>query len=158
MLGGKRAFVVLSVLAFAACFLVSEYGRAKQLHWLMGWPPLLFVFTVPPEYRWRFTSRSWAREVFTVMTSVTCTGLAIGAVIETLVIRSRLVASANPPLALRSELIALVPVVALGGLLFGALSLFSAWGLFSVFYRPDGVAVRGRERGKENEDKSSRSG
>jgi hypothetical protein len=159
MLAGKRAFFVLSALAFAACFLVSEYGRAKQLHWLMGWPPLLFVFTVPPEYRWRFTSHSWAREVFTVMTSITCTGLALGAVIETLVIRSGFVAPAtNPPLPLRSELAALIPVVALGGLLFGGLSLFSAWGLYSVFYRPDGVAVRGRERGKENEDKGSRAG
>jgi hypothetical protein len=156
MLGGRRAFVALSALAFAACFLVSEYGRAKQLHWLMGWPPLLFVFTVPPEYRWRFASRSWAREVFTVMTLITCAGLALGAVIETLVIRSRFVAPANPPLALPSELVALIPVVALGGLLFGGLSLFSAWGLYSVFYRPDGVAVRRRERGKENEDKSSR--
>ena len=98
MLGGKRAFVVLSALAFAACFLVSEYGRAKQLHWLMGWPPLLFVFTVPPEYRWRFTSHSWAREVFTAMTLITCTGLAIGAVIETLVIRSRFVAPRESPI------------------------------------------------------------
>ena len=75
---GKRAFLALSALAFAICFLVSQYGRAKHLRWLGGWPPLLFVFTVPPEYRFRFGSRAWARDVFIAMTTVTCTGLAIG--------------------------------------------------------------------------------
>ena len=130
--GSKRVFVILATLAFAICFLVSEYGRVRHLRWLGGWPPLLFVFTVPPEYRFRFTSGAWLREVFLTMTTVTGTGLAIAVLVETLVIRSQASAASLPSLS--SALISLIPIVVLGGLLFGALSLFSAWGLYSVFY------------------------
>jgi len=132
----KRTFVILATLAFAVCFLVSEYGRVRHLRWLGGWPPLLFVFTVPPEYRFRFTSGPWLREVFLTMTTVTGAGLAIAVLIETLVLRSQ-ASTAGPLPSLSSALISLIPIVVLGGLLFGALSLFSAWGLYSVFYRRD---------------------
>jgi hypothetical protein len=63
-------------------------------------------------------------------------------VIETLIERHQLVVA--PPLW--SDVARLIPVVAIGGLLFGALSMFSAWGLFSLFYRPDGPVSRGRTR------------
>jgi hypothetical protein len=141
----KRGFILLSAIAFAACFLASEIGRARHLRWLTGWPPLLFVFTVPPEYRWRFTDSHWAREVFLAMTTATTTGLAIAGVIETFVGRSYFATAATSQ-SLGSALANLIPVVALGGVLFGALSLFSAWGLYSVFYRPDGPISRRRSR------------
>jgi cytochrome b subunit of formate dehydrogenase len=130
---GNRGFIVLAALAFAACFLLSEFGRARQLRWLTGWPPVLFVFTVPPEYRFRYTNRAWVWPVLRAMTTVTVTGLAIASVIERAIERHHL--AAPPPLA--SDLVKLIPVVVVGGLLFGALSLFSAWGLYSLFYRPD---------------------
>jgi hypothetical protein len=155
---GKRAFIALSALAFAICFLVSEYGRARHLRWLGGWPPLLFVFTVPPEYRFRFATGAWARDVFIAMTTVTCTGLAIGVIVETLVVRSHPAAAAAPLPALPAALFELIPVVVLGGLLFGALSLFSAWGLFSVFYRPEGRGRFAAEKGEKNEEKGDDSG
>jgi hypothetical protein len=138
--GSRRGFIVISGLAFAGCFLLSEFGRAKHLQWLMGWPPLLFMFTVPAEYRWRFTTGPWLRDVFTAMTTVSWTGLAISSLVEVIVYRVRAVGSPAAP----SDLVRLVPIVVLGGMLFGLLSLFSAWGLYSVFYRPEGPAARGR--------------
>jgi hypothetical protein len=139
---GHRGFIAVAAPAFAVCFLMSQLGLSHQLRWLTGWPPLLFVFTVPPEYRWRYTDKAWAWPVFKAMTIVTATGLAIASVIETLIERHQLVVA--PPLW--SDVARLIPVVAIGGLLFGALSMFSAWGLFSLFYRPDGPVSRGRTR------------
>jgi hypothetical protein len=141
--GGKRGFIVVATLAFAACFLLSELGRARHWLWLTSWPPLLFVFTVPPEYRWRFATRSWAREVFVVMSSITAVGLAIAGVIEVIIGRSRSAATPAPPV-LAPDLVKFALTVAIGGLLFGLLSLFSAWGLYSVFYRPEGPISRRR--------------
>jgi hypothetical protein len=139
---GNRGFVILATLAFAACFLLSQFGRAQHLRWLTGWPPLLFVFTVPPEYRWRYTGKVWLWPVFSAMTIVTGAGLAIASVVERLVERHHL----SPPPALGTDLVRLIPVIAIGGLLFAVLSLFSAWGLFSLFYRPEGPVSRGRTR------------
>jgi hypothetical protein len=140
--GTRGAFVLIAGLAFAGCFMLSELGRAKHWQWLMGWPPLLFIFTVPPEYRWRFTGRSWVRDVFVAMTTTSCMALAISTVAE--------VAIYGVPIVdhqiVWSGLAQLLLLVVFGGLLFGALSLFSAWGLYSVFYRPDGPASRGRTR------------
>lgn len=140
--GGNRGFIVLAALAFAACFLLSELGRGEHIRWLNGWPPVLFVFTVPPEYRFRYTGKAWVWAVFSAMTIVTAVGLAIGSVVELLVERHHL-AAAQP---LGPDLVKLIPVVAIGGCLFGALSLFSAWGLYSLFYRPEGPVTRGRTR------------
>jgi hypothetical protein len=129
---GNRGFIVLATLGFAACFLLSELGRAQHFRWLTGWPPVLFVFTVPPEYRFRYTDKAWVWPVFSGMTLVTVAGLAIASAVERIIERGHL--AAPPPLA--SDVLGLIPVVVIGGLLFAVLSLFSAWGLYSLFYRP----------------------
>lgn len=129
---GNRGFLVLATLGFAACFLLSEVGRAQHLRWLTGWPPVLFVFTVPPEYRFRYTEKAWVWPVFSGMTIVTVTGLAIASAVERIIERGHLAA---PP-SLEADVLGLIPVIAIGGLLFAVLSLFSAWGLYSLFYRP----------------------
>lgn len=147
--GGRRGFLLLCTAGFAACFLLSELGRVRHLRWLTGWPPLLFVFTVPPEFRWRFTRGPWVREVFLAMTEVTTSGLAVAALVETALARRQL--AAPPPLG--PALMQLVPIVVIGGVLFGVLSLFSAWGLYNVLFRPDSGRARGRE-GKSTEDKT----
>jgi cytochrome b subunit of formate dehydrogenase len=139
---GNRGFIALAAMGFAACFLLSELGRAHHWRWLTGWPPVLFVFTVPPEYRFRYTNKAWVWPVFSAMTLVTITGLAIASMIERLVERQHLAA---PP-TVASDVVRLLPVVVIGGLLFGALSMFSAWGLYSLFYRPDGRAPRALKR------------
>jgi hypothetical protein len=141
LLGGKAAFIVIASLAFAACFALSDFGTVRHLRWLNGWPPLLFIFVVPPEYRWRFGRDPWARDVFVAMTAVTCSGLAIDSIVEAVVYQLRV--TGTPALA---DMARLVSVVALGGLLFGLLSLFSAWGLYSLFYRPDGPVARHRTK------------
>ena len=85
------------------------------------------------------------------MTTVTCTGLAIGVIVETLVVRSRVAAAAAPLPALPAALVELIPVVVLGGLLFGALSLFSAWGLFQAWlHRPEGRGRFAAEKGEKS--------
>jgi len=140
-LTGKGGFILLSTLAFAACLFVSDYGTATHLRWLNGWPPLLFIFIVPPEYRWRFTRDPWVREVFVAMTAVSAVAVTVSALAEALLYRPR--ADHPPPW---SDLVLLIPVVAVSSLLFGALALFSAWGLYSVFYRPGGPVSRRRAK------------
>lgn len=141
LFSGKSGFILLSTLAFAGCFLLSDYGTAKHLQWLNGWPPLLFIFVVPPEYRWRFAPDLWVRDVLVAMTTVTCAGLMLSACVEAFVYHLR--DSAPSP---SSDLLRLIAVVVLGGVLFGVLSLFSAWGLYSVFYRPGGPIARRRTK------------
>jgi|SRR5579862_2733045 len=140
-LSDRAAFVVLSTFAFTICLLLSDLGTARHLLWLRGWPPLLFVLTVPSEYRFRFTPGRWAREVFQTFTAVCTTALILTVAVEATLHRVHI--DMRAPWTDIGELVLLVGV---GGIAFGVLSLVSAWTLYTVVYHRDGPAARGRRR------------
>jgi len=129
----RRAFILISGLAFAVCFLLSELGTVRHLPWLIGWPPLLFVFTVPSEYRWRFARDNWVREVFIAMTQASFIALTVSTVVAVLMARRSGAHAVNG-----SDLATLCALIVIGSTLFGVASLVSAWGLYKAFYRPRG--------------------
>ena len=140
-LSDRVAFVVLSTFAFAICLLLSDLGTARHLVWLRGWPPLLFVLTVPSEYRFRFTGSAWALEVFQTFTAICTTALIITVAVDATLHRVHI--DAHSPWRNIGELVVLVGI---GGIAFGLMSLLSAWTLYTVAYRHDGPAARGRRR------------
>jgi hypothetical protein len=142
-------FVVLSTFAFAICLLLSDLGTARHLLWLRGWPPLLFVLTVPSEYRFRFTGTRWAREIFQTFTAVCTTALIITVAVEATLHRVHI--DAADPWRGIGEIVVLVGI---GGIAFGLLSLVSAWTLYTVAYHRDGPAARGRRRPSDDRPRS----